>query len=95
MLCILIQENSLGNRSTLLSNGVPTLELPPDHNESSSDPHRPRSSTIGSGEAMKKDIGPSGGLSAGSSQPQLNSSLVPASPGSPQPKQSEMMNMYV
>ncbi|XP_034235387.1 TBC1 domain family member 1 isoform X2 [Thrips palmi] len=91
----LCKENGSANRSSPSANGVPTLELPPDHDENSSDPHRPRSSTIGSGEAMKKEMSLPGTLSAGSSQPQLTSSPVPGSPGSPQPKGSQMMNIFL
>ncbi|KAE8738575.1 hypothetical protein FOCC_FOCC015938 [Frankliniella occidentalis] len=90
----LCKENSLGKGSPL-ANGLPTLELPPDHDEDSNDPHRPRSSTLGSlsAEAIKKELGPGGSLSGGSSQPQLTA--VPGSPGSPQPKGGQMMNIFL
>ncbi|KAK3920280.1 TBC1 domain family member 4 [Frankliniella fusca] len=91
----LCKENSLGKGSSPLANGAPALELPPDHEEDANDPQRPRSSTIGSltGEAIKKELGPGGSLSGGSSQPQL--SAVPGSPGSPQQKGSQMMNIFL
>ncbi|KAJ1520558.1 hypothetical protein ONE63_003673 [Megalurothrips usitatus] len=90
----LCKENSLPNRPSSSTNGVPTLELPPDHDEENGgDPHRPRSSTLGSaGEATKKEF-VGGSLSGGSSQPQL--STVPGSPGSPQQKASQMMNIFL
>lgn len=92
----LCKDNGSANRLSPSAGGVPTLELPPDHDENSSDPHRPRSSTVGSsGETVKKEMTLPGTLSAGSSQAQLNSSPVPGSPGSPQPKGSQMMNIFL